>query len=185
MRVLLDTNVLYPAVLRTLLLSLAGQGVFVPLWSPRILAEWAAVAARRGEDAGEGIATVRSRFPEAEVVPPDDPATDLSLPDAGDVHVLAAAIAGRADEIVTANVRDFPSRVLAAHGILRRDPDGFLLEALETREAATRTALAEAHGLAERLSGRTLSPRAVLKRAGLPRLAKRVPGARRPELDAG
>lgn len=42
----------------------------------------------------------------------------LTLPDAGDRHVLAAAIKGRADLIVTTNLKDFP--VEAQH------PDEFL-----------------------------------------------------------
>ena len=176
MRALLDANVLYPAVLRTALLSLGRAGWLTPLWSPRILAEWAVVAARRGEDAGDAVAAARAAFPEAGILPPPDLEATLSLPDRGDLHVLAAAIAGGADAIVTANLRDFPARALAAHGILRRDPDGLLLEALDDAPAAAEAALTEAHALAERLSGRTLSPRAVLKRAGLPRTAKRRPG---------
>jgi hypothetical protein len=41
--------------------------------------------------------------------------------------VLAAAIAGRADVIVTANLKDFPPEAVAPHGIEAQHPDTFLI----------------------------------------------------------
>ncbi len=55
----------------------------------------------------------------------------LHLPDAGDRHVLAAAIRGRADVIVTINIRDFPADVLAPLGIEAQHPDEFVLYLLD------------------------------------------------------
>jgi hypothetical protein len=52
-------------------------------------------------------------------------ATRLHDPD--DRHVLAAAIVGRADVIVTANLKDFPAEALAPHGIEAQHPDTFLI----------------------------------------------------------
>jgi predicted nucleic acid-binding protein len=50
----------------------------------------------------------------------------LELPDPDDRHVLAAAIKGRADLIVTANLRDFPADPLGKWGIEAQHPDEFL-----------------------------------------------------------
>ena len=50
----------------------------------------------------------------------------LKLPDPGDRHVLAAAITGRADVIVTFNLKDFPEAALAPYEIEVLHPDEFL-----------------------------------------------------------
>jgi predicted nucleic acid-binding protein len=176
MRILIDACVLYPTVLREIVLGFAATGDFTPLWSARILEEWARAAARlgAGEEAvarGE-IALLRARWVGAEVSP--DPATEarLWLPDPDDVHVLAAAIAGRADVLLTLNIRDFPKRALDPEAILLRHPDDFLTEALDRAPAPLRRTVHAVHAEAERLSGETLPLRALLKRAKLPRLGK-------------
>ncbi len=173
-RVLIDACVLYPTVLREIVLGVAAEGLFTPLWSARILEEWARAAARNADETvarGE-IAAVRARWPEAEVRP--DPATEsrLSLPDPADAHVLAAAIVGKADELLTLNIRDFPTRTLSAEGIVRRDPDGFLLELLSEAPDRVRGVVGSVHATACRLSGDDLPLRPLLKRARLPRLGK-------------
>jgi len=176
MRALIDACVLYPTVLREIVLDLAATGDFAPLWSPRILEEWARAAAKLGagqEAVARGeIALVRAHWPEAEVAV--DPATEarLWLPDPDDVHVLAAAIDGGADLLLTLNVRDFPRRALDAEAILLRHPDAFLLDALDRSREAVRSTIDRVHAEAERLSGETLPLRALLKRARLPRLGK-------------
>ena len=71
MRAVLDANVLFPTILREILTDLAGAGLYVPLWSARILAEWRHAASRLGADqdavAGAEIALLRIRFPQAEL----------------------------------------------------------------------------------------------------------------------
>ena len=54
----------------------------------------------------------------------------LSLPDAGDRHVLAAAIYSNASIIVTFNLKDFPSYTLDQYGIEAIHPDDFMLMVL-------------------------------------------------------
>ena len=50
----------------------------------------------------------------------------LTLPDPNDRHVLAAAIKGRADLIVTTNLKRFPPDMLGRWGIEAQHPDDFL-----------------------------------------------------------
>lgn len=55
----------------------------------------------------------------------------LILPDPDDRHVLAEAITGRYDVIVTFNQKDFPDSALQPFGIEKQDPDTFLLHQLD------------------------------------------------------
>lgn len=172
-RVLLDACVLFPTALRRTLLGVAAAGGFVPLWSPRILEEWARATRRLPEGAEAAaraeIAAMRARWPASEVVPDEALAASLSLPDPDDRHVLAAAIAGGAAVLMTLNRRDFPTRVLGRHGILLREPDGYLCERLDEGDPV----LAVAEDVRAQVApGAGL--RGMLKRAGLPRLGKRV-----------
>ncbi|HVL20952.1 MAG TPA: PIN domain-containing protein [Amaricoccus sp.] len=175
MRVLLDACVLFPTGLREMLIGTAATGGFVPLWSARILEEWAR-ATRRLPEGAEAVARaeiahLRDRWPEAEVAVPEELVATLSLPDADDRHVLAAAIAGGAEVLLTLNRADFPTRALARHGILLHGPDGFLADL--AAEGTDLGAVAEAvRRRAEAASGRPQALRRLLKRAGLPRLGK-------------
>jgi predicted nucleic acid-binding protein len=176
MRVLIDACVLYPTVLREIVLGLADKGDFTPLWSVRILEEWARAAARRGpgDEAvcrGE-IALLRARWPEAEVTVSPSTVARLWLPDPDDIHVLAAAVDGQANLLLTLNIRDFPRRTLDAEAILLRHPDDFLTEALARSPASVRGTVETVHAEAERLLGKSLPLRSLLKRARLPRLGK-------------
>ncbi|PZX18527.1 PIN domain-containing protein [Palleronia aestuarii] len=178
MRVCFDACVLYPTVLREILVGCAGEGLYAPLWSARILEEWARATVKLGpgaEDVARGeIARLRSEWPAAEVVPRAGDLDRLSLPDPDDVHVLAAAIAGSADLLCTFNARDFPKAALSEEGIVRVDPDQLLRQAWPGEEAGIRRVIERVHAEAERLSGERIELRGLLKRARLPRLAKLV-----------
>ena len=114
MKLLLDTCVIYPTVMREMLLGVAKTGAFTPLWSARILEEWARAARKIGPN-GEAqaraeIALAKAAWPRAEVTWRPSLEARLYLPDAADIHVLAAAIDGSADAIITLNAKDFPRR---------------------------------------------------------------------------
>jgi len=96
------------------------------------------------------------------------------LPDPNDTHVLAVAVASGADAIVTFNAQDFPRHVLAAEGVARRDPDGFLWELWSGAPDAVGAVIARVHARAEAMAGAPVSLKALLKRAQCPRLAKAV-----------
>jgi predicted nucleic acid-binding protein len=177
MRAVIDACVLYPTVLREIVLGVARTGLIEPLWSERLLEEWARTAARHGGALDEAlargeIAALAAAFPEARV--PADPAREaaLWLPDAGDIHVLATAIAGQADTVITLNLRDFPRAELAPHGLAAIHPDAALYSLWLDRPESVGPVVAAVHETAQRLSGKPLERRALLKRARLPRLAK-------------
>ena len=176
MKLLLDACVLYPTVLREILIGCAREGLYTPLWSARILEEWARATVKLGPQAevyarGE-VAMLRAAFPKAEVAVRAGLEARLHLPDENDIHVLAAAITGGAEAIVTFNACDFPRGTLAQEGLDRREPDGLLWE-LWSHTPEPVAKIAEAvRAEAERLSGAPQSMRSLLKRAKLPRLAK-------------
>jgi predicted nucleic acid-binding protein len=60
----------------------------------------------------------------------------LELPDPDDRHVLAAAIRGQADVIVTFNTGDFPADVLDEYGITAQHPDDFIHHLSDLDETA-------------------------------------------------
>lgn len=178
MKVLLDTCVLFPTVMREMLLGAAGQGLFTPLWSDRILEEWARAARKLGP---EGEAQARSEitmltvhWPKASVIWKPSLEDRLYLPDPNDTHVLAAAIAGSADMIVTVNAKDFPRNILAEEGVARSDPDAFLFGLWQANPEALQHVADRVLAQARALSGEDWHMRPLLKKARLPRLAKAV-----------
>lgn len=176
MKVLLDTCVIYPTVMRQMILGVAATGAFTPLWSARIIEEWQRAALKLGPDgaaqAGAEAAMLSAQWPGSEVSYPASLEARLWLPDPADIHVLAAAIAGSADVILTLNAKDFPRNILAEEGLSRADPDGFLHGHWQAQPDQVASVAARVLDEANRLSGQTWEMRGLLKKARLPRLAK-------------
>ncbi|WP_420863288.1 RSP_2648 family PIN domain-containing protein [Algirhabdus cladophorae] len=178
MRALLDACVLYPTVMRELLIEAARAGLYEPCWSERIVEEWARAAAKHGVDgemaARSEITLLNVAFPRAQYRPSEDLIRRLWLPDPNDTHVLAAAIVSSADTIITMNAKDFPRNILAEEGLKRDDPDYFLLQLALAQPALMQSVVAGVKTTADRLSGSVWDQRALLKKARLPRLAKHL-----------
>lgn len=176
MRACLDACVLYPTILRELLLAAAEAQLFSPLWSPRILEEWSrAVQANHPDQAtliGAETALVRARFPEALIESGAQENAAFDLPDANDVHVLQCAIEGGADCLVTLNLKDFPPRVAARFDVRVLHPDLFMLELLANHPGQIATITQAVHQKSKDMGGLDLELRKLLKKARLPRFAK-------------
>jgi len=117
----LDTCVMYPSLQRDFLLSLAAEGSYRPLWNSTILEELyeceqeklvqrVGLAPPQAREAADHLVeTLRASFDDAEVDDWERFVDSVELPDPNDRHVVACAIAGRADAIVTSNLKDFPA----------------------------------------------------------------------------
>lgn len=174
MKVFLDACVLFPSVMREVLLGAAREGLYQPLFSARVLEEWARAAARFGEEsfARTEIALLRANWKGAEVLPNKGDLDRLVLPDEDDVHVLAAAIAGSADLLITLNAKDFPRHTLTAEGLSRQDPDSFLRALLDENPEAMKRVASHTFSIACRMDNPPKDVSSLLKKARLPRLAK-------------
>ncbi|NTF98203.1 PIN domain-containing protein [Rhizobium rhizogenes] len=126
-----DACVLYPFHLRNVLIQCAFDGLVEARWSDDIHDEWTRnLAANTPSLSIERLIATRDRMkavlPEADVTTYRPLVNDLKLPDPGDRHVLAAAIAGKAPVIVTWNLKDFPPQDLQPYGVTSQSPDDFL-----------------------------------------------------------
>jgi len=131
--VVIDACVFYSMLQSDALMSLCTRSLFAAKWSVQIENEWIRALSEKRPNEIDKINrrrdTMRKVVPDWEV--PETAVTRLEpclkLPDPGDTHVLAAAIAGHADCIVTANLKDFPRELVNPYGIEIVDPDRFII----------------------------------------------------------
>ncbi len=114
---LYDACVLYPAPLRDLLMQLALTDLFRARWTEQIHDEWIRNLLKKRPDLTLQQLTrtkelMNSHVRDCLVTNYEYLIPSLELPDPDDRHVLAAAIQGNADVIVTTNLSDFPSSVI-------------------------------------------------------------------------
>ncbi len=177
---LLDACVLYPLAVADALMSLAATGLYAAKWTRRIEGEWMRSLERNRPDLKGRLETRRNAMREAV---PDweveegawlETEQRLQLPDTNDRHVLAAALVGHADCIVTANLMDFPETITKPLGLEVIHPDQFIVAQWDLDQLAAVAAF-------KRMRARWKKPQATasdfasaMERGGLPATAQRL-----------
>jgi predicted nucleic acid-binding protein len=165
----LDACVLVPHVLMDTLLSVADEDLYQPMWSEVILDETLrtlrAIYPDRNPHSFEArVASMERAFPHACVFgwKALEPGLASYWPDPQDAHVVAAAIRGRAEIIVTSNLKHFPEPLLDDLSLHAASPDTFLTDLLDFNKRAV---LAAVRKQAEKTNNPGL---------GVPDIAKRL-----------
>lgn len=169
MRIFADTNVLFPFSVMDILLALTENEVHELVWSDFLLAEWQRVIVREGqrtpESAAKVAAVIREFFGDSRIS--EDAYAHLideaPSSDPDDRHHIAAAIAARADFIVTNNLDDFPAEPLAALGLRVATPDEYLCELFDSAQAEV---VATINQLAAEKRNPPMTPDDLLARVG-------------------
>ncbi len=139
--VVLDANILFPVPLCDLFMHLAIVTAIRVHWSERIEAEWVRnlIGKRPNLDPGRvhhRATRMNTAMPDAMVTGSETLERQLlesgiNFPDPDDLHVLATAIHASADTIITKNLTDFPSEILAKFDLEALHPDLFVQHLLE------------------------------------------------------
>jgi predicted nucleic acid-binding protein len=176
----LDSNVLYGNLVRDILLSLATAGLYHARWTHEIHREWSSHLVENRPELASKVPLlfekINSSVPDCLVENYEYLIDSLKLPDLKDRHVLAAAIAGHADAIVTENLKDFPASVLAAYGLEAQHPDDFIMNQLELRPF---DALAALKRMRERMAAPVITGVeliTLIEKRGLPQTAQFLKG---------
>ncbi|NIF88345.1 PIN domain-containing protein [Burkholderia sp. Cy-637] len=177
---LLDACVLFPIALADSLMSLATAGLFAAKWTRRIEQEWITNLEEHRPDLTGRLSVrrdgMREAIPDWEV---NEQAWaplvgNMGLPDPDDQHVLAAAIAGHADCIVTANLRDFPAEIVGIYGIEVIHPDHFIINQWDLEPIAAMSAFKAMRARWKKPSATPEDFAQVFDRNGLPATAQRI-----------
>jgi predicted nucleic acid-binding protein len=134
--VLFDACVLYPAPVRDILLELASKGLFRGRWTKKIQEEWVRNLQKNRPDLNENQLARTCKFMNNSVLNClvedfEELESGISLPDPGDIHILAAAIKSQAQIIVTYNMKDFPVEIIKKFDIEAQHPDTFFRYQME------------------------------------------------------
>jgi hypothetical protein len=137
---LYDACVLYPAPLRDLLMWLALTDLFRARWTNAIHEEWMRNVLKNRPDLTRAQLErtrdlMNANVRDCLVTGYEDLIDAVTLPDPDDRHVLAAAIRGRADVIVTFDLDDFPADAIQPYGVDAQHPDDFVTHLLDLAPA--------------------------------------------------
>lgn len=138
--VVLDACVLYPSILRDVLLRLGLTGLYEPKWTATIQDEWKRnLRTNRPDIAEDQLARTQTlmnkALPDAMVSGFEPLISGITLPDSNDCHVVAAAIRCKAEVIVTMNLKDFPRNLMAEFEIEALHPDEFIMDLFDLNQA--------------------------------------------------
>ncbi|PXX64000.1 putative nucleic acid-binding protein [Nocardia tenerifensis] len=178
-RVFLDTCVLYPAHLRDTLLRLAEADLVQPLWSAEVLAELRRnLCLRHAGDESAGkvdrlISTLNGFFADA-MVEGYEELVERMENHPKDRHVLAAALQGNADVLLTFNLKDFAVRPIGEGFPELCHPDAFLLDVLDLAPGEVLRLLYKQVAEHKRPPKRIQGLLDVLDRSGVPGFAAEV-----------
>jgi predicted nucleic acid-binding protein len=169
---LLDACVLYPQKLRDLFMWLAVEDLYRARWTDHIHDEWIRNYSADHPDQAAGTRATRAlmneSIPECLITGYEPLIETVSLPDPDDRHVLAAAIVGKVDVIITFNLGDFPAERLYPYRVSAVSPDDFLLELIYADTASVCRAVRK-HRAVRRNPPRTVDDiLGWMARAGLP-----------------
>ena len=113
MNYLIDTCVLFPTVMRTILLD-AVKSKHDSAFGQKNIERMVRFGKKVGElgqlQADAEISILRANWPNSIISFSLELEDSLYLPDLNDRHVLAAAIAGKCDAIITLNKKIFPGK---------------------------------------------------------------------------
>lgn len=138
----LDACVLVPIAPCDTMLRIADYGAFRPLWSTRVIQEARTALERIHPTIDPSrfqsrFRSMNAAFDDALVKGWEPLENGIELPDPNDRHVAAAALRGRADMIVTQNIKDFPADIMRSLGLQAIRPDDFLLDQFELDQVST------------------------------------------------
>ena len=132
--VLLDANTLYGDLQRDILLSLAEERLYDPLWSEKILDEVESILRENlGLDFSLTRQNMQKAFPKALVKDFENLEIDITFPDSNDLHIVAAALKSSADFIISDDF-DFVSENLKEYNLVGMKLDQFLVYIIEAYE---------------------------------------------------
>ena len=142
----LDACVLYPVVVRDLLLTLATNAVFQPRWSGEILDEMRRNVLADHADIDPTqfdiklLGAMARRFPNALVTGFEHLIASMDN-DPKDRHVAAAAVHARASMLITDNLRDFGGSALSRNGVRVMTPAEMVTDLLDNDPDVFRVAI--------------------------------------------
>jgi len=176
----LDANVLVPVALADTLLGAAEAGLFRPLWSGRILAEVRSAVLRVRPELAPARVDARlhamnAAFEDALVTGWEPLVDGIVLgDDPDDRHVVATALRGGAEAVVTSNLSDFPEPAMTGLGLHAVSADDFLLDLADLDSDAMLAVVRRQAAVKTRPPLTVGDVLAALARAGVPRFAAHV-----------